>query len=265
VKLRQDDQDRQKILDWLTPIDYWAQQRDYLKRRQAGTGQWLLDSAQYQAWLKTNKQTLFCPGIPGAGKTILTAIVVDDLTTRVSSDPTIGVAYIYCNFRQQGTQKIDDLMASLLKQLAQGQSSLLGSVKDLYDQHETKRTRPSLDEILGVLRSVATMYLRAFIIVDALDECQVSGGSWARFLSELFSFQTRHGVNIFATSRFIPEILDWFKTSISLEIRATTDDVTRYIEGNIWQLRSFVQKNQQLQEEINTGISEAVDGMYVQS
>ena len=29
------------------------------------------DSVKYQSWLKTSKQTLFCPGIPGAGKTIL--------------------------------------------------------------------------------------------------------------------------------------------------------------------------------------------------
>ena len=265
MKLRYDDQDRQKILDWLTPVDYGPQQSDYLKRRQPGTGQWLLDSAEYQAWLKTNKQTLFCPGIPGAGKTILTAIIVDDLTTRVSSDPTIGVAYIYCNFRQQGTQKIDDLMANLLKQLAQGQSSILGSVKDLYDQHMIKRARPSLDEILRVLRSVATIYSRVFIIVDALDECQASDGSRATFLSELFNLQTWREVNIFATSRFIPAILDSFKASISLEIHATTNDVARYIDGHIWQLPSFVQKNHQLREEIKIGISEVVDGMYVLS
>ena len=66
-----------KILDWLTPVDYGPQQTDNIRRRQPGTGQWLLDSAEYQTWLKTSKQTLFCPGIPGAGKTILTSIVID--------------------------------------------------------------------------------------------------------------------------------------------------------------------------------------------
>jgi hypothetical protein len=118
MKVRQDDQDRQKILDWLTPVDYGPQHSDYLKRRQRGTGQWLLDSAKYQTWLNIGKQALFCPGIPGAGKTILTSIIVDDLITRFQNDPTVNIVYIYCNFRRKDEQKIDDLLASLLKQLA---------------------------------------------------------------------------------------------------------------------------------------------------
>src|SRR5580700_1858293 len=157
MKVRQDDQDHQKILVWLTPVNYSPQQSDYLKRRQQGTGQWLLDSAEYQTWLNIGKQTLFCPGIPGAGKTILTSIMVDDLITRFQNDPTVSIAYIYCEFWRKDEQKIDDLLASLLKQLAQGQSSLPDSVKDLYDRHKVKQTRPSLDETLRSLHSVAAM------------------------------------------------------------------------------------------------------------
>jgi hypothetical protein len=41
--------ERQTILQWLTPVDYAAQQSDFIGRRQEGTGQWLLDSAQFQA------------------------------------------------------------------------------------------------------------------------------------------------------------------------------------------------------------------------
>jgi DNA replication protein DnaC len=117
----QEDQGRRAILDWLTSIDYAPQQNDFITRRQEGTGQWLLNSMEYQSWRETNKQTLFCLGIPGAGKTILTSIIVEELNTRFSNDPTIGIAYIYCNFRRQEEQKIDDLLASLLKQLAESQ------------------------------------------------------------------------------------------------------------------------------------------------
>ncbi|KAH8691253.1 ankyrin repeat-containing domain protein [Talaromyces proteolyticus] len=259
VKLRSDNQGRQDILHWLTPVDYGSQQSDYLKMRQPGTGQWLLDSAEYQVWLKTNNQTLFCPGIPGAGKTIISAVVVDDLATRFSSDPTVSIAYIYFNFRQQ--QKVDDLMASLLKQLAQGQTSLPGSLEALYAQHKTKRTRPSLDEILGGLHTVATMYSRVFIVADALDECQVSDDSRTRFLSELFNLQTQHVVNIFATSRFIPQIIDQFNGSMSLEIRAHDEDVRQYLQGRITQSESKFLKT--YCEEIKNEITKVINGMFL--
>lgn len=142
---RQDNRERYEehgaILDWLTLVDYATQQNDFISRRQEGTGQWLLDSDEFQRWLNQNGQTLFCPGIPGAGKTIITSIVVEHLW---EIGATTGVAYLYCNFRRQHEQKPEDLLASLLKQLVQQQASTPESVKSIYDSHKNKRTRPSL-------------------------------------------------------------------------------------------------------------------------
>lgn len=42
-----------EILNWLTLVDYSPQQSDYIRRRQAGSGQWLLDSEEFQRWYKT--------------------------------------------------------------------------------------------------------------------------------------------------------------------------------------------------------------------
>jgi len=47
-------------------------------------------------------------------------------------------------------------------------------VEALYKQHKGGQTPPAFDEILATLQSVAAMYSRVFIVVDALDECQVS-------------------------------------------------------------------------------------------
>ena len=252
-----------EILNWITSIDYAPQQSDFIRRREAGTGQWLLGSPEFQVWLKTSKQTLFCPGIPGAGKTILTSIVVEELNTRFQNDKSIGAAYLYCNYRRQGEQKSEDLLASLLKQLTQGRSSLPDSVKSLYDSHKDKQTRPSFNEISRALHSIATIYSRVYIVIDALDECQVFDGCRVKFLSEIFAIQTKHEMNLFVTSRFIPEITQMFKEGMTLEIRARDEDVQRYLAGHITRLPSFVLSSLDLQNEIKAKISKVINGMYV--
>lgn len=260
VKLvrHQDHQEHREILDWFTPIDYAAQHNDFINRRQPGTGQWLLYSAEYRTWLETDKQTLFCPGIPGAGKTILTSIVVDDLCNRFHDDTTVGIAYVYCDFRRKKEQKINDLLLSLLKQLAQSRP-LPESVRALYDRHSERQERPSLNEISKTLHSSAVLYSKVFIIVDALDE--LSGGCIATFLREIFNLQINCRVHLFATSRSIPDIMERFKGSMTLEIRAHDEDVRNYLESQIYQSESsFLQK---YHNEIRDEITDVVDGMYV--
>jgi hypothetical protein len=228
---REHREEQQAILNWLTPIDYAKQQSDFISRRQEGTGQWLLDSNQFQNWVIQGNQTLFCPGIPGAGKTMSAAIVIDKLYTMFQNDASIGIAYVYCNFRRQHDQKPVDLLSSLLKQLIQERSLMPEKVNSLYQRHKDKRTRPSLDEILQTLHSAVADYSRIFIIIDALDECQVSDRGGKRFLTELFNFQTKTTANLFVTSRFIPEIKKMFDgRSARLEIRASDKDLQRYLD-----------------------------------
>ena len=267
VKLvrHQEDQGRQIVLDWLTPVDYATQQSDFISRRAVGTGQWLLESAEFQSWLKTDQQVLFCPGIPGAGKTILSSIVVDYLYADVQKDTNIGIAYLYCNFRRQDEQKAEGLLASLLKQLAQGLYPLPDSVKSLYDSHKTNRTRPTFNEISSTLQSVSALYSRSFIVVDALDECQAFNGCRTKLLTEIFALQAKSRTNIFSTTRFIPEITDHFKNCMRLEIRASDHDVRRYLDGHMSQLPRCVLRNSELQSEIKAEIVKAVNGMYVTS
>ena len=191
--------------------------------------------------------------------------MIDDLNTRFRNDPSIGIAYIYCSFRRRDEQKAEDLLTNLLKQLSQERSSLPDSVKALYNYHQKKRTRPSFDDISRALQSVASMYSRVFIVVDALDECQVSDGCRSRLLSEVFNLQTKAGANVFATSRFIPEITEKFKGSTTLKIRARDEDVRSYLDGHMIPLPSFVRDDPNLREEIKTKIVGAVEGMCVHS
>ena len=97
--------------------------------------------------------------------------------------------------------------------------------------------------------------------MDALDECQATDGCREEFLSQLFDLQRQFRANIFATSRFIPEITDKFKGSTFLEVRAVPEDVKKYVDGHILRLPRFVVSDLILREEIKTRIVGSVNGM----
>lgn len=252
---------RQTIIDWVSPTNYASQQSDFIARRQEGTGQWLLNSDGFQHWLNQSNQILFCPGMPGAGKTMIASIVVDHLYGKYQTDSSVGIAYLYCNFRRQDEQRPIELLASLLKRLIQRQHTLPNSMKDLYDCYKGKQTRPSFEEISKELQSVIASFSTTFIVIDALDECQVSNGDQTKFLSEILRLQNNTGANLFVTSRFIPHIVEEFHGAPSLEIRASDGDVKRYLDGQSSRLPSFVRRNLDMQEQIKAEIVKAVDGM----
>ncbi|KAL7910347.1 hypothetical protein GGI35DRAFT_362990 [Trichoderma velutinum] len=265
---RQIIKDRQDFLDWLTPVDYTLQQKDYFSKWQPGTGQWLLKSDIFQDWVDTSQETLFCPGIPGAGKTILTSIVVNNLFERFNKDTTVGIAYIYCNFRRPHEQTLYELLISLLKQLAYGQSRLPQNAKAIFDAYKDKTHRPSLKDTKKLLKYMVNSYARVFILIDALDECQGSDGCRASLLADIFLLRDESKANVFATSRLIPEIMEKFDTCKRMDVRASEDDVRRYVHGqlvgsNMEHLPSLIKHKPELKDEIIRGISDAVDGMFL--
>ena len=67
LKLYNDDQERRQILDKISTLTFATQQSVNLDQREGGTGQWFLDSREFQEWTKSSQRTLFCTGMPGAG------------------------------------------------------------------------------------------------------------------------------------------------------------------------------------------------------
>lgn len=256
------------ILSWLTDLDFASQQNDFINLRAEGTGQWLLDSPEFRAWIETKGRTLFCPGIPGAGKTIISSIVVD--TLRKSRDGnsfgtgSIGIAFVYFNFRRQNELTLDNVLLAILKQLSEptaGRGTLPDCVASLHQYHKGKSTKPSRIEIMSTLQEVLVENYRTFLIIDALDEYGSSDGHRAKILSTLLGLQASGDINLFGTSRFIPDITSRFDNTPSLPIRASKDDVARYVVAHAEELPSFIQRDKTLQEDIVNAISSAADGM----
>lgn len=82
-------------------------------------------------------------------------------------------------------------------------------------------------------------------------------------MSTIFNIHARTHANIFATSRFIPDIEKEFKKRGAdwMEIRASDKDVRRYLDGHSSQLRSFILEDPELKEKVKATIVKAADGM----
>ncbi|KAN0083718.1 hypothetical protein V8E54_002806 [Elaphomyces granulatus] len=255
------DKDRKKILDWLSPIDYAELQSDTFQKRQKGTGAWFLKSTPFIEWLEGKEKTLFCPGIPGTGKTMIASIVVDHLKASFPDDKT-GKAFLYCIYKRQDNQKVDDLLASLLGQLAVWQSIVPEFIRDLYNRHRRgEKPRLSRNEILEALSSITKTYFRTFIIIDALDECKTNHIR-NELLSEIYKLQEGSDTRLMVTFR--PSIVPNPPSRVrKLEIQANKEDVEEYLSGRMSELPSVVQDNNELQCKIKTRILSLVDGMFL--
>ncbi|KAF3168519.1 hypothetical protein TWF788_010872 [Orbilia oligospora] len=181
----------------------------------------------------------------------------NDLTERYSNDMSVGIAYVYFGFKDTAQLSLEHLMLSLVKQLALRQPFLPSCIRDILEWK--KGTFPLSQDIRKSLFNVIAFHSRTFIIIDALDECR---NDLTAFLEVLFTLRQDQYINIFATSRYIPEIEDRFSgISIQLEIRAIEEDVRNYLESQILQRGTRVLKNNKaiVQEEI----WRAAQGMFL--
>jgi nucleoside phosphorylase len=153
IRVHTHDVEQRNLSEWLSPTNYAAIQSDTLGRRQEGTGQWFLDAPEVASWRSKPKATLLCPGIPGAGKTIVAAIAIDSLLKSAQSS-SIGVDYVYCNYKSQKEQDVTSLLAAILKQLIHTRHFFADPVKRLHKVHAREGTKPSANEIFTVLQSV---------------------------------------------------------------------------------------------------------------
>ena len=106
------------VLDWLSPLNMYQKQQDTLSRRHGSTGSWLLEEPNFRKWVnsESSNRTLWCPGDPGTGKTVITSIVVDHLVKTIVSD-RVRIAYVYCDYKDQAVQSASNLIACLARQL----------------------------------------------------------------------------------------------------------------------------------------------------
>ncbi|KAJ7249822.1 ankyrin repeat domain-containing protein [Mycena rebaudengoi] len=256
-------EERDKVIEWVSPLNFFSRNEDIFHTRQDGTGMWLVNDIQFKDWVLSPGGTLWCYGMPGAGKTVLSAIITEYLRRQFPIG-NIGVACAYLNHKETEIQAPENILAGLWRQLIFGKPLPAGSpAHGLYARHYEKRTRPSLEEMHTVLHSVVMMeYSKVYLIIDGLDEYpELRRHKLLKYLAEF-----RPELNLLLTSRPHVEPETYFPNTPSLEICATEEDIRHYVKGQIQdspRLSKHVQSHPELGEEIETKIISNVDGMFL--
>ncbi|KAL2802255.1 hypothetical protein BJX63DRAFT_438047 [Aspergillus granulosus] len=261
LQIAQDSKYRRNLLHWLSEDDYTQIRSDILRHRQDGTGEWFMKTTEFINWVEGKPKTLFCPGIPGSGKTMIASIVVEHLKNSFPHRET-AVSSLYCEYKRHETQQSYHLLSSLLGQLAVGQPTIPEPMKELYQKHlNGEKPWLSWSEIQQAMRCVMKPYSRIFIVIDALDECETDVIR-KEILAEVYELQKDFDVRLMATFR--PHITAEAPENVAYrEIRAQAEDIELYLNWKMRELPSIVKRNSELQYKIKARISTLVDGMFL--
>ena len=242
----QQDKDYEKMLQWISPLNFHPVHNDNLQRRHGDTGDWILREPTFESWVSADLDTLCCEGIPGAGKTIIASIVVNHLRLRRESDGTdyktlhsttglmdSSVTFMFCTYKERANQTAVNLVGSIVKQFADSYPKRFSSlVKELYQTRNETHERPLLTDFVSILGSMLRSFRMNYVVVDALDECAEEVKD-----SLVNSFETVQQIcnfKLLFTLRpgTITGLLDINRMAF-LEIRARDEDIGEYISSRI--------------------------------
>ncbi|KAF6818826.1 zinc finger protein [Colletotrichum plurivorum] len=134
------------------------------------SGYWLFDKPEFKSWFDTFPPIpglLWLNGIPGAGKTILSSLIIEE-ARGLARKPT--VLYFYCKSNDKERDNFISIARSLLIQLLDQSPDLLDFFYEKY-KVSTEAMLTTIPDIEGLLDIAIKNCTSVYIILDGLDEC----------------------------------------------------------------------------------------------
>ncbi|KAL6823215.1 ankyrin repeat-containing domain protein [Trichoderma camerunense] len=245
VKDAHEQKDRIELLRWLCNIDHTELYNGARGKHKGGTGEWLLDRSEtFKAWEESmiSKSFLWLHGKAGSGKSILSSSVIKHLQDRQKGNSMTVLAYFYFSFSDTQKQKVDVMLASLIKQISAHRPYIPQSVQSL-GEYKNNGGRPDTETLIEALISSIQGFSAVYIIIDALDECPTLNGERKRLLNSLRDILNAapDSLHMLCTSRkendidkaIRPLLCDPWGAEIDLSVqrKVLDDDIGKYIDS----------------------------------
>lgn len=246
-----------EITRWLSPCDVFANFNKAICERFDGSGKWFFKSDTFWSWMARPKSFLCLRGIPGCGKTILAASIVEYLDTEC--------LYFFFDFADKEKQTLDQLLRSLIDQLY-SRAKLEGPRSVLEKEYLAGSHQRTTEQLKTILEDMLYRSQGLKIVLDTLDECSTKMDviSW---LQEL-PFQ-KHQTRILVTSRsgdMTLSIASFFTTRVFLDVSsgATETDIQQYVESKVSSsnvLEPWKDFSHEERQKITTEVTKSAGGM----
>ncbi|KAM0278700.1 hypothetical protein ACHAQH_004993 [Verticillium albo-atrum] len=167
-----DDTFFEKLLLWLTPINFVRKQLEILGTADPYNCR-VLGSESFLSWHEDDLRSLWCYGAPGAGKSVAAASVYAELSKQHRAE-NVAIMVAFCSFDDKESQSPRNVIASFLKQILQVRGT--GKVPPKLKEHHSRATTSkdnqpmNLGPLSEILRDELKTYDGAYVILDGLDE-----------------------------------------------------------------------------------------------
>ncbi|KAL2822234.1 ankyrin repeat-containing domain protein [Aspergillus cavernicola] len=255
------------IRSWLSPTEFDSDGSEYRKHLNAhapGTGDWVLQADSYTKWhdspAETTTGALWIQGIPGSGKSVVTARLIQTL----QMNETAPVAFFFARRIIKSNSRPHYLVRDCLYQLLEHSDPLQARLNDMRQDHASIDNTP-FQELWGAFVLALDTIPRAYVVFDALDELAVDENEFLPLLLELGQRNPR-SIKLIITSRPVSHLLDVLKGP-SLEIirltkRVVETDIATYIAHRLsqQQQRLLTEEDQSL---VNGTLCSKAQGLFL--
>lgn len=223
-----------KLRAWLDPTKYnldSGEYRKHLASRMAGTGTWLPSLKNYQQWHNSSEDgLLWIKGIPGSGKSVLAASLVQKLAAE-------GVPVLFFFFRQiiDANHRPVNLLRDWLDQVLVYSPPLQIILKGYVESGRSLET-VSIEDLWAHLRTALAQIPLVYCVADALDEMDQRNDEFIRCLADLGHWRPSQ-VKVMITSRPVATVEDPMRRitygEIRMDERFVDVDIATYVRHTL--------------------------------
>ncbi|TVY25789.1 Ankyrin repeat and KH domain-containing protein mask [Lachnellula hyalina] len=282
---RVDDQ-RDKIIKWLSCTDPSSNHFAACKKHQPTTGEWFTKGSNIKEWMETQNSLLWLYGIPRDPMLTIYSGMWEDYPEKFAAyygafsstiieqmklhcdKPDSALAYFYFDFSDSEKQKLSNLLSSLLAQLCSKAACLPEQMTEWYKKCGNGQHRASVKELSDALSIMMSEFDdQVFLVIDALDEFARIGerDELLTLLEDIHSWSLPK-VHLIVTSRPEPDIdavlMPLSKPeAISVQGSQVQSDISLHIRSQLAEDPKLKKWPNEVKVDIEKALSARADGI----